>query len=110
MRIQFEESWQWLRRHRAIAVLILVSLSCAAATCSATGPDLDTVGTVTFYDLEGGCWTIEGEEEDYEPINLPEEFKDDGLQVNFKADFRDDMASVCVVGRLIELHEIERAQ
>ncbi len=110
MRIQFEESWQWLRRHRAIAVLVLVSLSCGTATCSATGPELDTVGTVTFHDIEGGCWTIEIEEEGYEPINLPEEFKDDGLQVNFKADFRDDMASVCMVGRLIELHEIERVQ
>jgi len=110
MRIQFEESRQWLRRHGAIAVLILVSLSCGAATRGATDPDLDTVGTVTFHDIEGGCWTIEVEEEGYQPINLPEEFKEDGLQVNFQANFRDDMTSVCMVGRLIELLEIERVQ
>ncbi len=110
MRIQFEASWPWLRRHRAIAVLILVSLSCGTAACSATGPDLDTVGTVRFHDIEGGCWTIEVEEEGYEPITLPEEFKTDGLQVHFEANFRDDMASVCMVGRLIEVLEIERVQ
>ncbi len=110
MIIEFDACWPWLRRNTAIAVLILVSLSCGTAARRATGPDLDTVGTVTFHEIEGGCWTIEVEEEGYEPITLPEEFKTDGLQVHFEANFRDDMASVCMVGRLIEVLEIERVQ
>jgi hypothetical protein len=99
-----------VRRRDAILVLILVSLTWGTAACSSTGPDLDTVGTVTFHNVEGGCWTIETEEDGYEPINLAEEFKVDGLRVNFEANFRDDMASVCMVGRLIELLEIETIQ
>ncbi|MDA0329862.1 MAG: hypothetical protein O2958_12755 [Gemmatimonadetes bacterium] len=41
-----------------------------------------------------------------EPINLPEAFRVDGLVVNYDADPRPDLASICQIGQLIELTRI----
>ncbi|KPJ61703.1 MAG: hypothetical protein AMJ46_00285 [Latescibacteria bacterium DG_63] len=66
-------------------------------------------GTVQFLDIEGGCWRIAGNDGvNYEPINLPEEFKEDGLAVRFKVKYRDDLVSICMVGRIVELLSIRR--
>jgi hypothetical protein len=77
------------------------------ASCDVTTPALDDVGTVRFIALEGGCWVIETADEVYEPINLPEEFWTDGLGVSFEAVERTDMASICMVGTIVELLRIQ---
>ena len=88
----------------ATAALLL-----SGASCDITSPDLDQLGTVEFVDVEGGCWTIESNGETYEPINLPEEMREDGLAVEFEATVRDDMASICQVGTIVELVRIRAA-
>jgi hypothetical protein len=64
-------------------------------------------GVVTFVAVEGGCWTIDAGAEQYEPINLAAAFRVDGLVVTFEADDRPDLASICQVGRLVEIRSID---
>ncbi len=64
-------------------------------------------GTVRFLPVEGGCWSIEGTNgRRYEPINLPAEFRHDGLPVRAMLKARPDLASVCMVGESVEILEI----
>jgi hypothetical protein len=44
----------------------------------------------------------------YEPLHLAEEFRQDGLKVTFVARPRPEMASVCMVGRIVEIISIRR--
>jgi hypothetical protein len=86
------------------AVLAFLTLG---ASCGITTPELSEVGTVRFVDIEGGCWVIETADETYEPINLPTELRQDGLGVSFQANERGDLASICMVGPMIELLRIQ---
>jgi len=91
----------------ARAALVSLVLAAALASCGITGPDVEADGTVRFLDVEGGCWGIETDDVMYEPINLPESFKTDGLEVDFEAEER-DLGSFCMIGVIVELTEIER--
>jgi hypothetical protein len=63
-------------------------------------------GVVTFADVEGGCWGIESVGEMYEPIDLPEAMRTDGLVVLFEAVELPDRASICQIGPVIDLLRI----
>jgi hypothetical protein len=78
-------------------------------SCGVTDPDIEADGIVRFLDVEGGCWTIEVGGDRLEPINLPSEFRIDGLHVRFEATDRVDRHSYCMVGRLVELEYIQVA-
>lgn len=84
--------------------LIMVEL--VVAGCGNRGPDFDGDGVVRFIDLEGGCWVIVVGDTKLEPINLTEEFQTDGLLVSFEAEERTDLATYCMVGRIVELSSI----
>jgi len=65
-------------------------------------------GTVRFIDIEGGCWVIRVDDSlQYEPIGLPDTFQVDGLDVRALLTLRDDMASICMTGRIAEVLGIE---
>ncbi|MEK6833116.1 MAG: hypothetical protein AABY32_03640 [Nanoarchaeota archaeon] len=65
-------------------------------------------GIVKFVDVEGGCWIIETDDGiKYEPTNLNESYKQNGLKVEFEGKIQENMTSVCQVGTLIKLTEIE---
>jgi inhibitor of cysteine peptidase len=65
-------------------------------------------GTITFLELEGGFYGILTEDENrYDPINLADEFKKDGIQVDFTAYPRNDMMSFHMWGQLIEIRTIQ---
>jgi hypothetical protein len=93
-------------RIRALSFAVLAVLA-TGTSCGITTPDLDDVGTVELIDIEGGCWVIQTSDAVYEPINLPSEMRTDGLSVSFEATERDDLASICQVGRIIELLRIQ---
>lgn len=101
----------------AVLVIAVAAVSACGDTLAgdATGPDGSPPdgtlrqGTVQFVSVEGGCWAIDTPEERYEPVDLPEEFREDGLEVRFEGEVRDDMASVCMVGQLFELETVRRA-
>jgi hypothetical protein len=95
------------------ALCFVVCLCCFCVCCSCLNEDdkvLTLEGTVQYVDVSGGCWRIVGSEGvNYEPVNLPDEFKKDGLVVRFSAKYREDLVTKCMVGRLIELLGIRPA-
>jgi len=100
-----------------VPVLVLVLASVLPACSNGTGSsDIvrrgDTVsgtGTVRWYDLEGGFYAIDGSDgTTYDPMHIPADFQEDGLEVRFEASLRDDLASTHMVGPVIELRSIKR--
>jgi hypothetical protein len=79
---------------------------------NSTNPEEEIVtgnGVVQFVDVEGGCWRIVGDNDShYEPINLSDEFKKDGLAVQFEAKFRKDLVTFCQVGAIVEIVSINK--
>jgi uncharacterized protein DUF3221 len=66
-------------------------------------------GVIRYYELEGGFYAIRGEDgETYNPINLPEEFRQDGLPVRVSVRPRDDMVGIHQTGPLVEIVEIRK--
>ena len=109
------------KRKRPMTVLLLATVAVAAAGCRTEPPEwvvlsdrqaetedlVDIVGTVEWMDLEGGFFAIRTEDgTTYEVMNLPERFRDDGLPVEARAVARGDMASIRMVGPIVELVRI----
>lgn len=65
-------------------------------------------GVVTYINLEGGFYGIKSTRGNYDPINLPKEFMQNGLKVKFSARILYDMASIHMWGTLIEIIQIEK--
>ncbi len=73
------------------------------------GDIVSGTGTIRFYSLEGGFFAIRGDDQvTYDPLNLQDDFKRDGLRVRFRARIRSDMGGVHMVGPIVELLEIAR--
>jgi hypothetical protein len=65
-------------------------------------------GTVKYLSFEGGFYGIAGDDgKNYDPINMPQEFKIDGLRVRFTANLTDYM-SYHMWGYIVRLVSIER--
>lgn len=63
--------------------------------------------TVQFASIEGGCWTLRvSQSVSYLPLNLPDQFRTDGLQVRVDLLRRDDYGSVCMLGPVVEILSI----
>jgi hypothetical protein len=70
---------------------------------------INIVGNVHHLDLEGGVYVIRTEDgAQYRPIELPEEFRVDGLAVEASAKRRDDVLTVDMAGQAIELLDIRK--
>lgn len=76
--------------------------------CGILGPDLDDEGTIGYSDVEGGCWSIVTSKEHFEPVNLPDSLKVEGLAVAFKADVLEGAGTACQMGQLVKLLQIRR--
>jgi hypothetical protein len=64
-------------------------------------------GTIVYKSLEGGFFAIESDDgKTYDPINLPETFKRDGLKVKVNAKLRKDVGSIHMAGDIIEIVNI----
>jgi len=69
---------------------------------------IEIEGTVSYQDLEGGFFAIQGQDgKRYEPVNLPPPYREDGLKVWLQARPRPDMMSVRMYGVIIDVIEIE---
>gem|GEM_PF-4816924 len=64
-------------------------------------------GVVKYIPLEGGFYGIIGCGGRYIPLNLPEEFKKDGMKVIFKARLK-DVVTIYMWGKPVEIIEIKR--
>lgn len=59
-------------------------------------------GTVNYIELEGGFYGITDQNgTNYDPVNLGDEFKKDGLEIEFTAYPKDDLVSIHMWGQLI---------
>jgi hypothetical protein len=97
-----------------------LALALAAAACSTplqpdepgvirNGDIVSGTGTVRFFTFEGGFYAIRGDDDEtYDPINLPDGFKDDGLRVRFRARLLLDIASIHQAGPVVDVLEIRR--
>ena len=66
-------------------------------------------GTIQYNDFEGGFYGIVGDDgEHYDPINLPSEFEEDGLQVEFTLKILENMSSFHMWGTVVEIIKIEK--
>ena len=111
---------RWIRNCRTLltpaAVLVLSSCASTAGTGwvaldppkpTGSGPTFHLTGTVHHMDLEGGLFVIrDAQGTQYSPLNLPDAFRVDGMAVEAEARRRDDMASIGMVGPLVELLRI----
>lgn len=79
------------------------------ASTEAKGEIVSGTGTVRRFELEGGFFAIVGDDGvTYDPTNLAEEFRQDGLRVRFRARVQDDVAGIHMVGPIVEILEISR--
>ena len=66
-------------------------------------------GIIQYNDFEGGFYGIVGDDgERYDPINLPSEFEEDGLQVKFTLKVLENMSSFHMWGTVVEIIKIEK--
>lgn len=79
-------------------------------TFSSAGEVLHFSGTVRYLDLEGGHYVItDAAGTNFNPLDLPEEFRGSGLEVEVDARRRDDMMSINMSGPQIEVLRIRLA-
>jgi len=66
-------------------------------------------GTIQYIDLEGGFYGIVDDDGNkYGPVNLQDEFQEDGLRVQFSFKILTNTVSTHMWGTLIELTEIQK--
>jgi hypothetical protein len=65
-------------------------------------------GVIRYIELEGGFYGIISEDQRYDPINLPEDFKEDGLKIEFKLKILKDRASIHMWGKIVEIIELKK--
>jgi hypothetical protein len=88
-----------------VTAALLVMGSCAIEI--STPDHLSIRATVTYVSIEGGCWTlVTNTGKRYEPVNLPAAYQKDGLEVRVTLRARTDVASICMVGDLVEILSI----
>ena len=75
------------------------------------GPVLDvtqavsTSATVRFVAIEGGCWAMQTPNGDYEPFNLPERYRVNGLRVHVVLRGA-RVGSFCMIAPVVSLDSI----
>lgn len=95
-------------------LLVLLALSLMALGCSSTqrngdGDLVEGTGTVQYVEVEGGFYGIVGDDgRNYDPRNLDESFKEDGLRVHFRARTVEDAVSIRMWGTIVSIISIER--
>ena len=76
---------------------------------SSSTPLFIKTGTIEYIPIEGGFYGIVTDTgEKYLPLNLPEEYKVDGLRVEFKARIKRGVITIYMWGTPVEIIEIRR--
>ena len=109
-------------RADGLRVTFVVDIANETATIQQWGAPVDVVsiekgdtrrtvatnGTVTYIDLEGGFYGIIAEDGmNYLPGNLPEEYRIDGLRVQFSADLDEETVGFHMWGTPVKIRTIE---
>jgi len=87
--------------------LILLFSACTEPTAMKDG-ELQIEGEVTYKTIEGGFWAIQDQDQTYVPVNLSEDYQQDGLNVEVSANETKDKASIYMAGPMIEIVSIRK--
>lgn len=100
-----------MKKSICLLALLIMGALVVTAGCRDTGGDLITFsGRVTRVPLEGGFYGIVSDKgEKYDPLDLKEGFRKDGLRVEVTARPRPDMASFHMWGEMVEIESIREA-
>jgi hypothetical protein len=99
-------------RKRILPLLGALSLAAVLAGCGVAsiisgGDSVTGNGVVQYVTLEGGFYAIRDVDgHNYDPTNLPAEFKKDGLAVRYAGRVLRDAMSFHMYGEIFELTEI----
>lgn len=99
------------REYSALCVVAVFSLLITGSgdAGSPGEPDIRGTGRIVYLDFEGGFFGIIAEDGSrYDPVNLPDEFKVDGLRVSFEAIKTRSQVGFHMWGTLIEIISIRR--
>jgi len=76
---------------------------------SVSGPLFPINGKIVYQTFEGGFWSIVSDDgKGYEPLNFPDRFKVDNLEVSIEAILRGDMGSHRFTGLVIEIRTMKQ--
>lgn len=65
-------------------------------------------GTIIFQEIEGGFYGIKADDgQKYNPLNLDESYRKDGLRVKFDANLKEGMVGIHMWGEYVEIVKIE---
>ncbi len=98
----------------ARAILVGLGLAILVGGCLFNGDDtaegtVEGTGTVQYQNLEGGFFGIVADDgARYDPVNLPEELRQDGLRVRFRGRLLKEGVSIHMWGAMVELERTER--
>ena len=91
-----------------IMTILLITIALTGGCIGDEDTIVDKTGTVQYIDLEGGFYGIVDDDGNkYDPVNLPDEYKEDGLRVKFSGCILKDQVSIHMWGTLIELTDIQ---
>lgn len=108
---------------RALRLVVMLAMAgTAACGTQRNGPDWDVLmpeadsvattriaGSVAFMDLEGGLYVLRSDDgTNFNPTNLPEAYRTDGAAVEAEVVVREDMASIGMVGPIVDVVRIRR--
>jgi len=107
--------WEYLLSLKLLAitmtvgvVFVLIGVSALSAQFRNNDGLIHGKGTVRYLSFEGGFYGIVGDDgKNYDPTNMPQEFKADGLRVQFTANLTDH-ASYHMWGYVVKLISIEK--
>ncbi|MFH1552582.1 MAG: hypothetical protein ABID83_02970 [Candidatus Omnitrophota bacterium] len=96
---------------KSLTLFVLICAICCSAGCDTPQEYIEIDGTVRYVSLEGGFWGITvADGRKFDPVNLPERFKKDGLRVSAKLRPRDDLAGFHMWGQIVEIEEIRPSE
>ena len=100
-------------RRMVFAAALALAASCRGEktlTDTTRGVDLPFTGnaTVRCLGIEGGCWALSVNNENYEPTNLPPEFKVNGMSVYVRFNTKPGAASICMIGPIVTIETIRK--
>ena len=91
-----------------LSICILLVLIVVGAGIYYSNKLIHTTGTVKYMDFEGGFYGIIADDgSHYDPMNMPEGFKIDGLRVIFSATIKRGFVSFHMWGIVIEIIDIQ---
>jgi inhibitor of cysteine peptidase len=103
---------------RKIAILLMTIIVISTgflSGCILQKPIVEGNGTIVYNDFEGGFYGIEADSfipgypiNHLDPINLPQEFQEDGLRIWFKVQLRPYLVSFHMWGIMVEILEMHK--